>query len=164
MCTSILFLLSCVVVIMILSFCFKQTLRNDFLTTVSNAEGAGQPINVFIISPGCHIDEEVRRVPEGESKSEPVYTNVCMCNKSFVTEKCCSVFTQQRALQHTNLQFCNILFLSGKLFTSVFQMIIPATFWWKQITEQHILLKRVIKKSIVFCFFSPLQTILVWLL
>lgn len=63
---------------MILSFWFKQTLRNDFLTTVSNAEGAGQPINIFIISPGCHIDEEVRRVPDGESKSEPVYTNVCM--------------------------------------------------------------------------------------
>lgn len=65
---------------MILSFCFKlvHTLRNDFLTTVSNAEGAGQPVNVSIISPGCHINEEVRRVPDGEPKSEPLYTNICM--------------------------------------------------------------------------------------
>lgn len=73
-------LLSRVVVLMILSFWFKlvHTLRNDFLTTVSNAEGAGQPVNVSIISPGCHINEEVRRVPDGEPKSEPLYTNICM--------------------------------------------------------------------------------------
>lgn len=54
---------------------------NEFLTTVSPAEGAGQPINVAIISPGCDIDEEVRRVPDGESKSEPLHTNICMSTK-----------------------------------------------------------------------------------
>ena len=65
---------------MILSFCFKLVLtsRNDFLTTLSNAKGAGQPVDVCIISPGCHIDKEVRWVPDGESKSEPLCTNICM--------------------------------------------------------------------------------------
>lgn len=48
----------------------------DFLTTVAEAEACGQPIDVSIISPGCHINEEIRRVPDGESKSESVYANI----------------------------------------------------------------------------------------
>lgn len=50
--------------------------ESDFLTTVPNAEAVGEPVDVCIVSPRCHINEEVRRVLNGEAKSESVYTNI----------------------------------------------------------------------------------------
>lgn len=50
--------------------------QSDFLTTVSNTEAAGEQVDVSIVSPGCHIDEEVRRVLNCEAKSESVDTNI----------------------------------------------------------------------------------------
>ena len=50
--------------------------ESDFLTTVSNAEAVGEPIDVSIVSPSCHINEEVRRVLNGEAKSESVHPNI----------------------------------------------------------------------------------------
>lgn len=68
---------------------------------MSNAEGAGQPVNVRIISPDCHIDEEFRRVPDGESKSEPVYTNICMYNKCYCHRKMLQRFYHSRGRYST---------------------------------------------------------------
>lgn len=48
----------------------------DLLTTVSNAEAVGEPDDVRIVSPGCHINEEVRWVLNGEAESESIYTNI----------------------------------------------------------------------------------------
>lgn len=67
-------IITIITITIILAFFFAE---NDFLTTVSNAEVAGQPDNVCIISPSCHIDKEVMRVPYGESKCEPFYTDIC---------------------------------------------------------------------------------------
>lgn len=50
--------------------------QSDFLTTVSNTKAAGEQVDVSIVSPGCHIDEEVRRVLNCEAKSESVDTNI----------------------------------------------------------------------------------------
>lgn len=55
---------------------FNRNFESDSLTTVSDAKAGGHPMDVYIVSPGCHIDEEVRWVSNGEAKSEPVYTSI----------------------------------------------------------------------------------------
>lgn len=125
-----------------------QTLRNDFLTTVSNAERAGQPVNVCVISPGCHIDEKVQRVPEGESKREPFCANICMGGR-----KRCSVFAQQGAPRRRHLRSRkNVLTFSvGETSDARFPNDYPCHVLVKdKITEQHILLKKLKTQKIFF--------------
>lgn len=53
-----------------------QTTLGDFLTTVSNADAAGKPVDVGITSPSVYVDEEVWRVLNSEAKGESVHANV----------------------------------------------------------------------------------------
>lgn len=56
----------------------QHNFERDFLTTVPNVEAAGQPVDIGIISPSAHVDEEVRRVFNSEAKGESVHTYICI--------------------------------------------------------------------------------------